>query len=454
MKAPSLFGDPGFYRSLFVIAVPIMLQNFISSLVNMLDTVMIGRLGTVEIAAVGLGNQIFFLYNLILFGICSGGAIFTAQFWGRGDIQGIRKNMGFCVTLTITVAAVYTLGAVFIPDKLIGIYSRDALVIETGAAYLRVLAPSFIPFGITMVLVLTLRSVEKVRLAIAATLIALSMNAVLNYLFIFGAGPVPAMGVRGAALATVISRYAEMLIVVTVSYARRYPPAGSFRELFAFNSAYAWRFFRIALPVIFNETFWSLGVTTQNLIFARTHTEAIAAFNITNTVSQLTWVIFIGLGNGVAVLIGKKIGEGKEQDARDYASRITRFAPLLSVAVALVLIPLSRLLPVVFNVGPGVLSAAYMMFLVLGFMYPFRAFNMSMVVGICRAGGDTVFCVFYDIALMWIAALPLGALASFVFHAPVWLIYLCIMVEEPVKMFLGLWRLKSGKWLHNVTEGI
>jgi putative MATE family efflux protein len=296
--------------------------------------------------------------------------------------------------------------------------------------------------------------VEKVRLAIAATLITLSMNAVLNYLFIFGAGPVPAMGVRGAALATVISRYAEMLILMTVSYARRYPPAGTLRELFAFNSFYARRFFKFALPVILNETFWSLGVTAQNLIFARTHTDAIAAFNITNTVSQLTWVIFIGLGNGVAVLIGKKIGEGKEQEARDYASRIARFAPLLSAAVALILIPLARLLPFIFNVGPGVLSAVYVMFIILGCMYPFRAFNMSMVVGICRAGGDTLFCVFYDIALMWIVALPLGALASFVFNAPVWLIYICIMTEEPAKALLGFWRLRSGKWLHNVTEGM
>jgi putative MATE family efflux protein len=453
MKTP-LFGDKEFYRNLFAIAVPIMLQNLINSLVNMLDTVMIGRLGTVEIAAVGLANQIFFLYNLVLFGICSGGAIFTAQFWGKGDIPGIRKNTGFCLTLNLIAAAVFTLGAVFIPEALIGVYSRDPLVIEAGSAYLRVLAPSFIPFGISLVFVLTLRSVEKVRLAIAATLVALSLNAVLNYLLIFGIGPFPAMGVEGAALATVISRYIETGILVSVSYIRRYAPAGRLRELFAFNSAYARRFFKIALPVICNETLWSLGVTIQNLIFARTDTEAIAAFNITNTVSQLTWVVFIGLGNGVAVLIGKRIGEGKEQAAREYASRICRFAPILSLGAVLVLLPLSRLLPFIFNVSPGVLSAAGTMFVILCCCYPFRAFNMSMVVGICRAGGDTVFCVFYDIAVMWLLTLPLAAAASFIFNAPVWLIYLCVSAEEPVKMFFGLRRLKTGKWLHNVTEGI
>jgi putative MATE family efflux protein len=454
MKMPPLFRDKEFYKSLFAIAIPVMLQNFINSLVNMLDTVMIGRLGTVEIAAVGLGNQIFFLYNLTLFGICSGGAIFTAQFWGKKDVPGIRKNMGFCMTLTLIVAAVFTVGAFFIPQRLIGVYSRDPLVIRAGAVYLKTLSPSFIPFAVNMVLVLTLRSVERVKLAIVSTLIALSMNAGLNYLFIFGAGPIPAMGVKGAALATIFSRFTETLILIIVSYARRYPPAGSLREIFAFNGPYARRFLKIALPVILNEAAWSTGITVQNLIFARTTTEAIAAFNITNTFSQLTWVIFMGLGNGMAVLIGKKIGEGREQTARDYASYIIRFAPLLSLGVAGLLFPLSRLLPFIFNVGPQVLDAAAQMFLILCLSYPFRAFNMSMIVGICRAGGDTVFCAFYDLGAMWFLALPLGAVASFVFGAPVWVIFLCISAEEPVKMLLGLWRFKTGKWLHRVTEGI
>jgi putative MATE family efflux protein len=391
---------------------------------------------------------------LTLFGICSGGAIFTAQFWGKKDIPGIRKNMGFCITLTLIVGVLFTAGAAFIPDKLIGVYSRDPLVIRAGAVYLRNLSPSFIPFAINLVLVLTLRSVEKVRLAIVSTLIALSMNGLLNYLFIFGAGPIPAMGVRGAALATIISRFAEMLILVGVSYARRYPPAGSMKELFAFNGSYARRFLKITLPVILNEIVWSTGISVQNLIFARTTTEAIAAFNITNTFSQLTWVIFMGLGNGMAVLIGKKIGEGQEQSARDYASRIIRFAPLVSLGVAAILFPLSGLLPFIFNVGPLVLDAAAQMFLVLCLSYPFRAFNMSMVIGICRAGGDTVFCAFYDLAAMWLLALPLGAVASFIFGAPVWLIYLCVSLEEPVKMLFGLWRFKTGKWLHSVTEGM
>jgi Na+-driven multidrug efflux pump len=258
----------------------------------------------------------------------------------------------------------------------------------------------------------------------------------------------------GAAKATVISRLLEAVIIVTVSYAKKYAPAGKLGELFGFNRSYARRFFRIALPVIFNEIVWSSGITTQNIIFARTGTSAFAAFNITGTVSMLTWVFFLGLGHGVAVLIGKKIGEGDEKTARDYAARITRFSPLLAVGAVLVLFPLSLLLPFVFNVDKETLHAASQMFIVLCCVYPLRAFNMSMIIGVCRAGGDTIFCMIYDVAVLWLVNLPLAAIASFVFHVPVWLIFLCICLEEPLKVILGLLRLKSGKWLHNVTENL
>jgi putative MATE family efflux protein len=452
MKIPPLFSDRQFYRSLFALAVPIMLQNLVNSLVNMLDTIMIGRLGTVEIAAVGLGNQVFFLYNIFLFGICSGGAIFTAQFWGKGDIQGIRKNLGFCLTLSLITALLFTLAVALVPDKLIAVYSRDEAVIEAGAAYLKALSPVFFPFAVTLVFTLTLRSVEKVRLSIVVTVISLSSNAVLNYLFIFGAGPVPAMGVAGAAIATVISRLMETVILVSVSYIKRYPPAGSIRELLGYDGYYARHFFRVTLPVIINEILWSVGVTVQSIIFARTDTNAIAAFNITNTVSMLTWVLFIGMGNGVGVLIGKKIGEKNEKIARDYAIKAVCFAPVLAVGAAMVLFPLSLLIPFVFNVSPGTVQAAFGMIIILCFSYPFRAFNMTMVVGICRAGGDTVFCMFYELLVMWLFALPLAFLAAFALKAPVEVIFLCVMMEHPFKALLGIWRFRSGKWLHNVVE--
>jgi len=446
-----LFDDKGFYRSLFLIALPIMLQNLLSSFVNLIDTVMIGQLGTVEIAGVGLGNQVFFLLNMILFGVCSGGGVFTAQFWGKKDIHGIRKTTGLCLTIVILVAAIFTAACISIPARIIGVYSTDPAVIAAGSEYLRAVAPCFIPFAITFVFTLVMRTIQKVKLSMATTFIALGTNVLFNWFLIFGIGPFPRLGVTGAAIATVIARVLETVILVSVSYGRKYALAGSLKELFGFDREMTKRYFLIAMPVIVNELIWSFGITAQNAIFARTHTDAIAAFNIVNTLSNLTWAIFIGLGNGCSVLIGNKIGAGEELAARSYASRITRFGPLLAAGVAIFLLPLSRLLPFIFNVDESVFRIIFAMILILAISYPFRAFNMSMIIGVCRAGGDTVFSVFYDVFFMWGFALPLAAVASFVFHAPAWAIYLCLCTEDPLKMILGIWRLKSGKWLRNVT---
>lgn len=420
-------------------------------MINLLGPIMAGRLGTVEVAALGLGYQIFFLYWLFLLGICAGGSVFAAQFWGKGDIPGLRRNLGLCITLSSVWAVVFTLLALLIPETLIGFYSRDSEVIKAGADYLRILSFSFFPYALSFAFTISLRSVERVKLAFASTVIACSINVLLSYLFIFGTSSTPAMGVKGAALATVISRLIEAVILLTVSYAKKYVISGSLKELFSFTRSFVHRFFRISTPLIIEEMLWSFGITMQSVIFARTSTDAIAAFNITNTVSTFTWVLFIGLGNAAGVLVGKKIGEGDEKSARDYAWRITRFSPLLAVGGGMLLFPLSRFLPLIFRVNPETLAAASQLFIILCLAYPLKALNQALVVGVFRAGGDSVFCALYDIGTMWLTGLPLAALAAFT-QAPIWLIYLCIIVEEPCKAIVGLWRLKSGKWLHNVTS--
>ena len=452
MPRVRLFSDKHFYSSLFAVALPIALQSLINSLVNALDTVMIGRLGTVEIAAVGLGNQVFFLLNMMLFGIGSGSAVFVAQFWGKKDLAGIRRSAGLCLGLGLAVAAVFAVLCRFAPEAVLRLYTDDPAVVASGAAYLRELSFSFVPFSVSFAFTLVMRSVEKVRLPVAATLISLSINLVLNWLLIFGVGPFPALGVVGAARATVISRLAETAILVGVSYVRAYPFAGTLRELFGFDRAFVARFLAIALPVVVNETIWALGISSQNAIMARTGTGLMAAYSILNTISQLAWVFFMGLGNGAAVLIGKRIGEGEHEKARDYASLITRFSPLAAAGVALFLVPLSLLVPVLFNVGPEVVLATRTMFALLAASYPFRAFNMAMIIGVCRAGGDTVFGAVYDVVFLWTVAIPAAAVASFAFSAPGPVIYLCFLAEEPLKALIGLARLRSGKWLRDVTR--
>ena len=402
--------DKKFYKTLFFVAVPITLQNLMQSMVNMLDSIMVGQLGSLEIAAVGLGNQIFFILNMILFGIASGGSIFIAQYWGKKDVANIRKTLGLMISFSLIFSALFTVAALFFPKLLISFYSNDPKVIEVGGQYLRLVAISYPITAISFVVSQAFRSTEHVKLPMVATMISLVVNGIFNYLFIFGIGPFPAMGVSGAALATIISRFLEFFILYSVAKKNNYEALDSFKSMMSYNMYFIQRYIKIAFPVIVNETLWGFGVTLQNAIFAKISTDAIAAFNITGTISQLTWVFFIGIGNAAAIIIGKQIGAEDTQKALKYANKFALLMPILAIFIGALLFPLSKVLPVFFDVAPHIMAEATAMLMVLMVVYPLRSFNMCYIVGICRAGGDTVFAAACDVAAMWCIALPMGFL--------------------------------------------
>lgn len=440
-----------FYRDLVRIALPIALQNLIVSGVNMLDTIMVGRLGATELAAVGLGNQIWFLLMLLLFGITSGAGVFTAQYWGKRDIAGLRRTTGLSLTLGVSAALVFMVAALTAPQFFLGLYSRDATVIAVGAEYLRLVAPSYPFAAASFAFMMALRGTERVRLPLVATVISLSLNAVLNLILIFGAFGIPAMGVRGAAIATVAARVVEMVIVVTVAYARRMPPAGTLTEFRSWSSGFMARFATVAAPVVLNEVAWSLGITTYNGIMARIDTSAIAAYNVASTVSQLASVLFMGTSNAAAVMIGKRIGEGDRQAAFVFARRFAIMAPILGVFMAALMAPTSLALPWLFSLGDEPLRQASLMIVTLSFFFPVKIFNLHVVVGICRSGGDTRFGAFFDIFGVWGLGVPLALVGAFVLKVEPWVVFAMLNIEEIVKSFLGLWRLATRRWLNDVT---
>ena len=437
----------GFYSSLVAIAIPISLQALLQNFVNMLDTIMIGRLGSVEIAAVGLGNQIFFILNMILFGITSGGGVFIAQFWGKKDLAGIRKSLGLMTLIAFVVSFIFTIVCLLIPNQLIRLYSPDPQVIKVGGSYLRLVCLSYVPTAISFSITLALRSTERVKLPLVCTSISLFTNLIANYLLIFVAG----LGVKGAAIATVISRIIELVILATWSYSHKYEICGKLKELLGFNRYFIVKFLKIAFPVIINETFWGLGTSVYNAIFAHAGTNAFTAYSITGTISQLTWVFCMGFGNGIGVLIGKRIGEKKIEEAKTYAKRSMWFMPLIGAFVGVFLVPLSKLLPVFFNVDQEIIKTATAILMILIFVYPFNSFCMNWIVGVCRAGGDTVFSAVAEIVVLWCVAIPLGYVAAFVLHLPAPMIYLFFCSESIAKAIIGAIRVLSGKWLHEVT---
>ncbi len=444
----------GFYKTLFSIALPIILQNLLQTFVNMLDTIMVGQLGSVAIASVGLGNQIFFMLCMVVFGISSGCAIFIAQFWGAQNLSGIRKTFGFMLVACFLVAIVFLLGGSLVPQKLLALYTKDEAVISEGSRYLRLAAFCYPMLAVTFSCQMAFRSTEHVVLPTVTTAISFGLNVLFNWIFIFGCEMlgIQAMGVAGAALATVIARAVEMIITVLVGIVLKFEAVGKISELLAFDRAFIKKLALVGLPVLCSETLWGLGITTQNSIFSHAGTDSFSAFSIMNTVSQLTWVFFIGMGSASSVILGKKIGAGEEDSARAFTNRFCWFFPLMGAGIGLFLFPISRILPLVFNVEPSIIAITQSMLYVLMCTYPSRAFNMLIIVGVCRSGGDTIFASIIDNGWMWAIAIPLGLAATFVWQLPPWTILLCLESEQILKSACGAWRVKSGKWLHNVTN--
>lgn len=445
-----------FLSALFKIALPIILQNLLSSFVNMLDTIMIGQFGSTDIAAVGLGNQIFFVMSIMMFGICSGGSIFITQFWGKKDMDGVHRSTGITLCACFIIALLFTTAGAFFPEFLLGLYTKDPAVIERGKIYLRTVSPCYIFTGISIAFGNALRSTERPKIPMIATMISVCVNTSLNYLLIFGLNLnghtiIPRLEIQGAAIATVISRIIEMTVCLALPYIRKYEVAASPKRLFRYQSGFIPRYIKIALPVLINESLWGIGISVQNSIYGHAGTTVLAAISITGTISGLLWTFFIGCGNASAILIGKKIGESLYDEAKKLANRLTAFMTLSACVIGLFLIPLAFLLKFLFKVEPEVLHMAQVFLFITVLMYPLYSINMVTVVGVCRSGGDTLFALLIDVGFMWFISLPLGFLAVKLWHLPFWGIFLCVASENPIKCALGLIRLKTGKWLHDVT---
>lgn len=447
--------NKSFLIPLFTIAFPIILQDFLSSFVNMLDTIMVGQLGAVDIAAVGLGNQLFFVMSLGVFGIASGGQIFIAQYWGKKDIKSINKTTGMMLKLALGFTVLFATISILFPEFCLSIYSKDQEVVTRGAQYLRVVAPSYLFFGVNVSFAVSCRNTEHLKLPAVATITSVFLNALLNYLFIFGVNIggvqlIQAHGIIGAATATVCSRIVEALIVVGGSYIRKYDIAAPVKNFLGVDKDFIARYLKISLPVLVNELLWGSGISMQSSIFAHSGTLVIASFNIMNSISNLVYPICLGCGNATAIIIGKTIGEGRTEDAKILARKQCGFIAAMAFCLGFLIMPMAKVMPFIFKVESEVISMATVFIIMRGLIFAFDAFNMTSVVGVFRSGGDTLFALFMDVGFMWLLALPLGWLAVFVWHLPFWAVYLCILTEPVCKSIVGICRLLSNKWLRRL----
>jgi MATE family, multidrug efflux pump len=446
-----LFGDREFFAVLLKIALPITIQQLALSLLNVIDVLMIGQLGETAVAGVGLANQIFFLLNLLLFGIVSGSAIFTAQFWGRRDLASIRQVMGIGLLLSVAGSLAFTAIAVLVPQVALGFYSNDPAVIAQGSAYLRVVGLSYVVTAITFTFSAVLRSTEHVRLPTAVSVAALGLKTALAYVLIFGRLGMPQMGVVGAAVATCIARYLECGTLLVLAYARRTPAAARPRELLGANRAFVRRFLITTAPVVLEEMAWSFGITTYYAIYARIGTDSIAAVNIASTIEGLAFVTFIGLGNSAAIMIGNRIGAGERDRATEYAGRFVRLAILVGIMSGLFVLVAAGPILGLFKISPETSELAHAILVVMACVLWAKASNTVMIVGIMRSGADTRFAFVADVVPMWLIGVPMALTGAFVFQLPAFLVYVMAMSDEVSKFFISLWRVRSGRWIHVVT---
>jgi putative MATE family efflux protein len=448
----SFLKDRAFLREVLTIALPISFQHFIFASLNMIDVFMVGQLGEAAIAAIGLSNQIFFILILLLFGTTSGMAIFTAQFWGKSDIESIRKVLSMSIFITSAIAIIFSLSAIFMPHVLLGFYTEDKEVIELGSQYLRIVGLSYLPVAIATSYSAVLRSIQLIRIAAIASITALLFKTILGYSLIFGYFGFPALGVRGAAIATVSGWMLELILLFSLIYTQKTPLATSLRNLFTFDFSLLKRVLGTTFPAILNELIWSLGITTYYAIYARIGTDSIAAVNINATVDELAFVVFIGLGNACAVMVGNRIGAGKPNEAYEIVKRTV----ILSVALAWVvgaIVFLSRdLVASLVELSPSGIHNLRMLMLVAALVLWIRMFNFITFIGALRAGGDTRFSLYMEIFSIWCIGVPIAALSAFVWHLPVYYVYLLVMVEELFKVFISAWRIHSRKWIHDLVN--
>ena len=428
--------DKTFLKTMLTLALPITFQNFITSSLNLVDNLMVGRLGEEAIAAVGLANQYFFIFMLCISGINAGASVFMSQYWGRKDIVSIKKVFG---------------GAAFIiAEPIMKILSRDIQVIELGVQYLRIIAISFIFTNFTQGFSSALRSSEQPKAPMYASLIGVLSNAFLNWVFIFGNLGVKPMGVSGAALATTIARTIEMIYIIVIIYGKKNIISSKIKELFAFDINFVKIYFNTSTAVIANELLWSLGMTAYSIAYAQIGTSAVATMQIATTLNNMFMVLCIGLASAAAIMVGNKIGANEEDVAVDYSHKIGKVAPVLGLIIGVLVWVLAPQIVKPFNVEAGTFNDTVAVLRVMALICPIRSYNVVMIVGIFRGGGDTLYSTLVQLGTVWFYAVPMAFLAAIVFKLPITFVYLLICTEEFIKICFERRRLKSGKWIKNV----
>lgn len=458
-KMRRLIGDKRFYMMVLSVAVPIMIQNGITNFVGLLNNIMVGRVGTEQMTGVAIVNQLIFVFNLCIFGAISGVGIFGTQFSGSQNYEGHRNTFRFKVLLSLGLVVLGITTLLLGGDSLIQLYlhkGSDAgdlnKVLQYGKDYMSIMLIGLLPYAATQVYASTLRETGETVLPMKAGIVAVCINLTLNYILIFGMFGAPALGVKGAAVATVISRYVEAAITLTWTHRhkeRNHFIVGAYRSL-RIPATLIKRIILRGAPLMINEAMWAGGMTIMIQCYSIRGLSVIAAVEISTTISNFFNVVFIALGSAVSIIIGRLLGAGKMEEARETDGKLIFFSVVSCIFIGTLMLSLASLFPGIYNTTAEVKGLARNFIMISALCMPLNAFTHATYFTL-RSGGKTIITFIFDSAFVWAVNIPLAFCLTHFTDWHIVLIYLCCQLTEIIKCIIGFILVKKGVWLHNIV---
>jgi putative MATE family efflux protein len=447
--------DQKFYATMMTIAVPVVIQHLISIGLNMVDTIMIGRLGEVELAAVGIANRIYFIFAIFCFGFYSGASVFISQYWGIKDVKNIRKVFGLEIVIGFLVALFFSIIVIFFPVQVMSLFIKEASVIAYGVEYLKIIGFSFVFIAMSFAMSFNSRSIHLLKRPTLINVIAIVTNTFLNYILIYGNFGFPALGVKGAAYATLIARLLEFTMLILYIYSTdHHPLRGNFSDYFGWEAPFVKKVFRTSLPVFINESMWVLGTSVYYIAYGMIGSDAVAVVQVTFTISDFFQSVFFGIGSACAVMIGNELGRNETELAFDYARRFIKITFIFSILVSVLLYLLKNPIIAFYDFSENTNYMLGMSLIVAALYMTPKMETYMIIVGILRSGGDTRFCMIVDMIFVWLVGVPLAFITVLVFKWPIYLVLAAVFSEEAMKFFVVYHRVKAQKWIRSLIADV
>lgn len=440
--------DKGFYKTVLVMALPVVLQNLITIGVNMLDTIMLGAYGEIQLSGSSLANEFISLYQILCLGIGGGAAVLTSQYWGAGDVQAVRRVVTLMLRVSLSVALLFGAVTLFAPEAVMSIYASEPEVIEAGALYFRISSPTFLLTGIIVPVTVVLRSVRQVRLPLVASIISFGSNLVLNYILIFGKLGLPEMQIAGAALATVLARMIEAAIILVYLLALDKRIGLRVKHLFGKCRDMLRPYLRYSVPVIVSDFLLGLGNTAVSIVIGHLGASFVSANAIVSQTVRLSTVANQGISNAGGVMTGNTLGQGDRDKAYRQGVTFLMLSVLMGLLAAVIILVVCPPVINAYNITQETKDIAFQLMYAISIMVVFQATQSMLTKGVLRNGGDTRFLMVADIAFMWLVSIPLGYFAGYVwFLSPFW-IYVFLKIDYIIKTVWCTIRLKNKTWMH------